>query len=457
MDFPVYDLPETTNETEAEPALKDLYNLLASIRKPQDINAAHFRAFNLSVESNVPASQIACHDDANTVPPLAWEIEQQQEGDNGQSARTSNGYPYPDKKRFEVLKNELLLGNDDVFREVTRMSPREGRQRVRVTQTRKFWTGLERMAQYWDTSLDNYFERAATSEEQEHGNGQADAMQTDDNGKQDQQDHLPTAQANGNASHAPGSQSPPIVTRYTGRRTGAGHEMPEDMREETVRAFIEMGAWPFGCQVTVPTLPPRLTVKALLFPVRLSLEAARSPQDRMLARSGVLEGPVLVAQCRPETAFRTPQETLGSGIGEICDLYREVGAMLLGAQERARHGTTEVRPGEGKWWTTEPRWGGGEGGPAEREEEGKTDSSDNANDERESHCEQKKACKRSKYDHPYLATRRQGRKMSNAEKWKMVQPGASLWDRRMRYQRIGKSSDSLFDDVCPVTSILFFI
>lgn len=422
--------------------------MLASIKRPQDINAARFRAFNLSVELDVPTSRIAFHDDTGSVPPLAWEKEQ--EVDNGQPARTSNGYPYPDKQRFEVIKKELLLDNDDVFREVTRMSPREGRQRVRVTQTRKFWTGFERMAQYWDTSLDDYFERGPTSEEQRD----VDMMQTDN----EKQDHPPTAQANGNGSHASDSQPPPVLTKYTGRRIGAGHEMPEDMREETIRAFVEMAAWPFGCQVTAPTLPPRLTVKSLLFPVRLNFEAARSPQDRTLARSGVLEGPVFVVQCRPETAFRTPQETPGSGIGEICDLYREVGAMLLGAQERAREGTTEVRPGEGKWWTTEPRWGGGEGGAAEGAEE-QTDNNGNANDDNadtETHLEKRKSSKRSKYDHPYLATRRLGRKMSNTDKWKMVQPGPSLWDRRMRYQQIGKSSESPFDNVCTVTHSVTF-
>lgn len=401
-DFPVYDIPPpTSNEAEAETALKDLYHVLASIRKPQDITNDRFRALNLSVETNVPVSRIV-HRDQNPqpLPPLPWEEEVE-----GREYKTSNSYPYPDRKRFEVLQNELLLEEDAAFREVTRMAPREGRQRVRITQTRKFWTALERVAQYWDTSLDEYFERAP--------GGPA-----------------PESAPESESGPAPEKKAETEM-RYTGRRVGAGHEMPEGLREDVVRGFLEMAAWPFGCQVMAPSLPPRLTVnKTLMFPVRVSFQAARSPEDRALARSGLLEGPVVVAQCRPEIAFRTEVENpAGSGIGEVCDLYREIGAMLLGAQERAREGATEVLPGEGKWWTTVPRWGGVLDGHHGVVHHGGEDNNTG----------------KRKYDAPYLP--RRGRKMSNADKWKMVQPGPSLWDRRMRYQQIG-TDESLFDDVC---------
>jgi hypothetical protein len=36
----------------------------------------------------------------------------------------------------------------------------------------------------------------------------------------------------------------------------------------------------------------------------------------------------------------------GTGIGDVSDLFREVGGMLLAAQERAREGAVEKRPGE---------------------------------------------------------------------------------------------------------------
>jgi hypothetical protein len=362
------------------------------------------------------------------------------------------GNPYPPKERFDVLKDELLLENDDAFREVARLPPREGRQRVRVTQARKFWTGLERMAQYWDTSLDNYYERPVTSKQAVEGEP-GDKMQTDDEAppsetlhKSDTEmdiDNLPKSEAIGKSPTNNVDGKHELVTMYTGRRIGAGHEMPEDIREETIRALTEMAAWPFGCQVALPIVPPRLSIKSLLFPVRQTFEAARSPKDRQLARSGVMEGPVFVAQCRPETCFRAPQDVPGTGFVEVCDLFRELGGMLLAAQERARQGTTDVRPGEGKWWTTKPRWGG-----APNDAVG--DSGNLSNGDEKPALDNGNSRKRSKYEHPFLASRRSGsaRKLSNSEKWKLVHPGPSLWDKRMRYIQIGKDLESPFDDVC---------
>ncbi|GAI58064.1 unnamed protein product, partial [marine sediment metagenome] len=242
------------------------------------------------------------------------------------------------------------------------------------------------------------------------------------------------------------------VRMYTGRRIGAGTEMPDDVRDETIRSFIEMAAWPFGCQVTVPTLPPRLTVGNLLFPVRQSFQVARSPRDRQIARQGILEGPVLIAQCRPETTFRVTGDEKGNGIGEVCDLFREVGGMLLAAQERAREGAAELRPGEGKWWTTKPRFGGAPndgilddlvrnaGIPIPDSMLG--DSSSTPAPEAET------ARKRHKFEHSQgsyatsLARRPSAmRKLSSSEKWKILQPGPSLWDKRMVYEQIGRAMD----------------
>lgn len=374
----------------------------------------------------------------------------------------SNGLPYPPKERFETLQSELMLDNDDTFREMARLPAREGRPRVRITQTRKFWTGLERMAQYWDTSLDQYFDRPASpTPPPSDTESKEDKMQTDNAA-----DSTDSAMDVDNSEAPAGTNgvSHPTVTRYTGRRIGSGTEMPDDVRDEAIRAFVEMAAWPFGCQVCVPTLPPRLTVKSLLFPVRQSFQAARSPRDRQIARSGVLEGPLLIAQCRPETTFRAMDDEPGSGIGEVCDLFREVGGMLLAAQERARQGEVEMRSGEGKWWTTTPRFGGasnddiledlvkGQGLgmhgiplPEEMLEDSRPPPPVPVADV-------ESARKRHKFEHPFVTSlsRRPSamRKLSSGEKWQILQPGASLWDKRMRYQQIGKSSDSVYDDVC---------
>lgn len=400
-------------------------------------------------------------DQARSLPPLPWEDEPESQsaeaGNEPARPLMSNGLPYPPKERFETLKNELLLDNDDTFREVARLPPREGRGRVRLTQSRKFWTGLERMGQYWDTSLDSYYERPVTPQptppaEKE---GNEDAMETDEpNAAETRMDvDEPEKAAASNSSTDDEKIPHPTVKRYMGRRIGSGSEMPDDMRDETIRAFVEMAAWPFGCQVTVPTLPPRLLVKSLLFPVRQSFQAARSPRDRHIARQGILEGPVLIVQCRSETGFRNTNDTPGSGLGEIADLFREVGGMLLAAQERARQGASELRPGEGKWWTTTPRFGGApnDGILDDLVKGHAMHLPDSMLDEGKSAPEVESARKRHKFEHPFVTSlsRRPSamRKLSSSEKWKILQPGPSLWDKRMRYQQIGKATDSPFDDV----------
>ncbi|PYH95401.1 hypothetical protein BO71DRAFT_398064 [Aspergillus ellipticus CBS 707.79] len=454
LDFPVYHLPEISDK-DPDASLSRLNEVLGSIRRPSDINPQKFEALNLRLEENVPAARIVRQNGPNAAPPLPWEnlsTRSSPVDEDGCPILMDNGNPFPSRDRFEVLQNELLLDNDDAFREVGRLPPREGHDRVRVTQTRKFWTGLERMAQYWDTSLDNYYERPKNPPRRPTEREVEDKMQTDEEDQPETSmdiDHASPAQTSADDphSHSHPEEQPEMVRMYKGRRLGAGNEMPDEVRDETIRALTEMAAWPFGCQAALPISPPRLAIKNLLFPVRHTFQATRSPKDRQLARSGVIEGPVFAAQCRPETTFRGPQNAPGSGLGDVCDLLREVGAMLLTAQERGRQGLTEVRPGEGKWWTTVPRWGG-----AQNDTVG-DDHKDSSEEDKPS--EFGNARKRSKYEHPFLASRRPsaGRKLSNSEKWKLVQPGPSLWDRRMRYIQIGKPFDSPFDDIYMVSSI----
>ncbi|KAJ5663579.1 hypothetical protein N7507_004310 [Penicillium longicatenatum] len=467
LDFPIYQLPEVVPHP-TESTLHDLSTLLASIKRPQDITLERFAALNLKVDRDVDIQQMFPEDVVQT-SPMPWDpTPEVPAGETEPRPLMSNGLPYPSKDRFEVLQTELLLENDDVFREVSRLPVREGRERVRVTQSRKFWAALERMAQYWDTSLDNYFERPATPQRTppSESDTKDDEMQIDNlpdvtEGTMDVDQ--PVLVGSADLEKAP----QPIVKLYTGRRSGAGHEMPEDCRDEVVRSFIEMAAWPFGCQVTIPTLPPRLTVKNLLFPVRQSLQSARSPRDRETARNGILEGPVLIAQCRPETGFRNEGDAPGTGLGEICDLFREVGGMLLAAQERAREGGVELRPGEGKWWTIKPRFGGA---PADGILEDLMNGpgihgipipdsllSSGQDKPSTSAPEAESARKRHKFEHPFVTSlaRRPSamRKLSSGEKWQIIQPGPSLWDKRMRYMQIGKAKDSPFDDIYMISAI----
>lgn len=453
LDFPSYVIPEP-DENASEATLDDFYRVLLSIRKPQDLTVHHLKALNLKLQSDVPISSIVPEDRMKDLPPLPWEENSSdQSGSETSQKLMSNGNPYPPKEKYDVVKKEMLIDNDDAFREVSRMAPRPGRERVRLTQSRRFWAGLEHMAQYWDDSLDHYYERPATpkpTSDEEAG----DKMQTDNDQSEKTDGTDGKMDVDSDTQDKREDQaSQPTKTVYTGRRIGNGSEMPEEMREETIRGFVEMAAWPFGCQTTVPSLPPRLAVRNLLFPVRQTLLAARAPKDRQLARKGILEGPMLLVQCRPETSFREAGQDVGYGTGEVCDLFREIGAMLLMAQERAREGSTEVKPGEGKWWTTKPRWGGAPnagvtGDASNSDEKPAEDDSEN-----KAAAEAGNAKKRSKHDHPFTFRRTSSgssghpRKMSNAEKWKLLQPGPSLWDKKMIYMQIGKPKDSPFDDV----------
>ncbi|KAJ5668888.1 hypothetical protein N7462_009958 [Penicillium macrosclerotiorum] len=478
LDFPVYQLPEVVPHA-SDSTLPQLFGQLAGIKRPQDICLDRFKPLNLHVETDVRIRQMFPADQAQSLPPLPWEAEPSvtsvEAGEEPPRPLMSNGLPFPPKDRFETLKNELLLDKEDAFREVSRMPPREGRSRVRVTQSRKFWTGLEHMAQYWDTSLDNYFERPATPQPTPPAEGECpeDGMQTDDAsdlgqpGPTETMDvdspESPKTSTEPKTSTSEGEPAPgPTIRRYTGRRIGSGTEMPDDMRDETIRAFVEMAAWPFGCQVTVPTLPPRLSVKSLLFPVRQSFQASRSPRDRTIARSGILEGPVLIAQCRPDTLFRTTADAPGNGVGEVCDIFREVGGMLLAAQERAREGAAELRPGEGKWWTNAPRFGGA---PHDsllddiiKSAHGMPIPDSMLEEKPSSPAEElESARKRHKFEHPFVTSLARKpsamRKMSSGEKWKILQPGPSLWDKRMKYMQIGKVKESPYDDIYMVSSI----
>ena len=143
-----------------------------------------------------------------------------------------------------------------------------------------------------------------------------------------------------------------------------------------------------------------------------------------------MDGPILEIQCRPEISFRLDSESVGTGHGEMLDLLREVGVLLLMAQERAREGKEEKRPGEGQWYTTTPRWGGGPGGEV-------GNASGNSDEIEPRPREDRKR-----------DSRPRSRKANAAEAYKRLAPGMGIWDPKMTYMRIGKHPQSQFDDVC---------
>jgi hypothetical protein len=474
LTFPSY-TPQNPPSQLTAASCRDLFQLLCSVRKPQDITSQCLQALSLSVIPNA-----AFHDLYSQASKPDHDV--------------SEHIPHQD--RLQETIRELRTDHSHAFREVVRLPPLPGHSRPRLSRTRNFWMGLERMSLYWDCSMDKYYEVTEAVSEDDNGFSSSSSSSDSDTIMSNTEHHVTSAKP---PSPLPPHTAPSTRTKrvYKGRRISTGSSMPTNIRDETVCGLLEAVVWAFNCQVRFPNLPPRLSVRNLLFPVRQSLIVGKVPRERESARRAVLEGPVMAACCRVETNFHDDRKEDGkAGDGDsmsevaedqrkaILDLAREVGVMLLQAQERAREGKEPVKPGEGKWWTVTPRWGGGPGGLMEDEvipeqqlnEDRKTSvaplfvdeailqpSSSPPNPEMSpsldhlqhssprpkrkanaedptappaSHSNSSSSSSKTKTSIPHK--RSSSSKPSLAEKWKTLRAGPSIWDPKMRYMRIGK-------------------
>jgi hypothetical protein len=403
----------------------------------------------------------------------------------------SNGRRKPDHNEFFVRARELLFNNDDAFSTLTRKGSR-GQAPLRLAHFRKFWEGLDNMAYYWDNSLDEYQWPASESGKGDKGETASSSSQgtpleskTERNsmtgstlGSPSEEEprkkarvetlnsaiEAPPSMTNGSSSGTIASSSPsgtssrilpartappkiPWATNieshnrpvdlskgsYRGYRIGNGAEMPDQYRIDCVRAFLEPIAWAFGVTLSQHRRPPVLKLENVRFPVRMSSVAWRGPQDRTKARQGWMEGPVLGMQCRADVNFGAAGQLDAES---VLDTVRELGGLLLLAQERAREGKTERRGGEGKWWTINPRWGGGPGG-----EVGDAQGAGDAPVKEAITPQDEKAMQRN----PDGSKSR--RRPTPAEVWKILRPGHPSWDPKIVYEAIGKDRTSEWDDV----------
>lgn len=416
VNFPAHN-PTGSHAPSDDSSNETLAKLFTSLKKPSDVSAKHIDALNVRVRRDVPLQELI---PPSFLPPPSW-TESPAKVPPNESVRPecqlSNGSKAPGHEIYYARLQELLFDNDAAFRRVLRQLPRPGQQPVSPAHFRKFWVNLELMSEYWDTSLDN--ESGSPTKEVTQS-----AMELDHKDSGKPHDKAP--------DKAPDHEAP---KSYKGRRIGTGSQMPELYREETVRYFVETIAWAFGCQVTPPRSPPRLSVQKCLLPVRHSTLVYRSPNDRQRARQGLVEGPLIAIQCRPDTNFRSEGSGAGEGEGEggrdgsapKLDLLRELGAMLLLAQQRAREGQEEKSPGEGEWWTTKARWGGGSGGEVANQAENSDEGPPPA--------------KRGK------------RKETALESYKALHPPAGTWEKKVTYLRIGKDPDGDSDTVSFFASI----
>ena len=400
------------------------------------------------------------------------------------------------------MTRELGHSNDIAFKSLLRLA--EDHEKVTLSQARRFWSGLEHMSQYWDTSADDYYEvidepsattipgtetrpPAKSDDSLPRGDFMSSnnirqytiefARESDEEMEDDEQDE--GKEKKEVKEEAEEEEWQPRMKRvYRGRRTGTGREMHEEFRDEMLKGFVESMVWTYGCQVVKPIMHPRLAVGTMLLPMKQTFVVGRSPKERVAARRGVLEGPVLGVLGRGVIGYWIdgPWPELEGNKAETYDLLREVGAMLELAQQRAREGKKETRPGAGKWWATKRRWGGGPGGPMgyeddlqkeyyiedgevkcvkakkrplseavvvdkvvlpenveeasqEKEEKASIPTVHGASSRKKSSRESRRGVK------PGTILKRWN---IIADRWRLIQPGSSLWDDQRVYMRIGK-------------------
>ena len=377
--------------------------------------AKHIEALNVTLTDEVPLEEII---PTECIPPLSWKHDPDtDETSNGvsiepsQTRKLSNGAPMPGRGKFFELVKELSYDNEDAFRAIRRDPPRPGHRPPRLVNFRKFWDTLSIMAEYWDTSLDNYVEKKEDKE------NDRSAMDIDDLRSEA-------------LKFADGELNKPAQIEkkktYTGRRTDTGRNMPGSFREDTVCAFVETLSWTFRCRLEHPKMQPRVKLQGMVLPLPHAVSVYRQPKDKLNAKAGILEGPLMGVFCRDQTCFRKAEEKAGEGKTEILDFLRETGLILMLAQKRAREGKEEEIPGEGKWWAHAPRWGGGPGG-----ETGIAAEEETVEDAEGSSEGQRKRVK----------------KGSKADAWRTVRPPSATWEKNITYLRIGRDKRTEHDDV----------
>lgn len=365
----------------------------------------------------------------------------------------SNGSLSPGVQTYRDRQREILIDNTAAFRSIRRIPSPTGETAPRLGNAYEFFKNLEYFSSYWlDTSLP-----------------------------------IPETQPNSDLeTESERAIVPPHLQTHL--RSGTGSQLPPDYRQHILTAFIKLVAYDFGCNVSFPrceprlhlTPPPRSSSPPSYFNSAVSF-IYRTPVDRSSARSGIVEGPVATISSRQSTVFSTKAEGL-------LDLGREIVAILLTAQQRAREHKTEVKFGEGKWWATKPRWGGGPGGPIGREADPPYPPSSSSSTTTSApptkplaaitNTSQPNPATGSSASDAVTAavvaaaaskiggiggpTPPKKTKKSSATKdgnlaiyakYRKLEPPASTWDRRARYLQIGKDKKQGYDDIFLVSCV----
>lgn len=337
---------------------------------------------------------------------------------------------------YQERLTELSHSNEDAFRSIRRQTPAKGRTNARLGNSYEFFRCLELFTEYWDDptrppspALSPELLPSETLASAPASDGDVTMSETPMPAK------LPVKPA---AASQPNS----------GVRIAAGRSMPPEFRNNLIAALVKLVAYDFGCNVAHSRVEPRLQMSSpkkaehrrkSYIPCHFQF-VFQSPQSREAARLGTVTGPIAAISSRQTVDFTTPDVETAQSL----DLAREILAALITAQHRARQGKTEVRFGEGKWWATKPRWGGGSGGPI-----GKEDNDDMPNSP---------PTKRDEDEEMSPPRAKKSRKtLSMYDTYRMVRPASHAWDRRANYELIGKQYGTNYDDIFLVSSLFHHV
>ncbi|KAF4980082.1 hypothetical protein FZEAL_3832 [Fusarium zealandicum] len=388
-----------------------------------------FSAIGLNLNLDVKPADIV--PDPSYIPDFdAWDrLSTDEASDKNQSTRAPirNGNLTPGCQVYLERKRELSQINQDAFRTVRRLPTPKGKQQARLGNAYEFFRCLEAFTAFWDDP---------TQPPPLPPSPEASPEVVSPEGEANPGDVKPASPAN---------------EKHNGPnffRTNRGSSMPLEYRSNIMTAFLKLVAYDFGCNVAPARVEPRLhltspegTGSRKTYCPSGCLFVFQSPTTREAARAGAVYGPVAAVSARGSTDFTTPDPETAQSL----DLAREIVAALITAQHRAREGKTENRFGEGKWWSTEKRWGGGPGGPIGREIEKDAVQGD-------------KDAKPSEDNAVRMPVSKKPRKnMSIYDNYRMVRPPASTWDRKAQYEAIGKRQGADYDDIFVVSSLFHHV
>lgn len=227
-----------------------------------------------------------------------------------------------------------------------------------------------------------------------------------------------------------------------------------ERRGRLLTTFTKMVTRNFNCDVVDPRVRPLLCIRSYsphpqksTFPSSVSF-VHRIPQNAYSARAQFVEGPVCALSCRPTLQFEIPSNSM-------LDLAREVNALLITAQHRAREDKREIRLGLNQWWTTKARWGGGSGGPIGAEAE----RWEKYQEELSKYYDAMKNAKAVESEDDMvpvsssLTRPAENWHLRTYDQYRMVRPPRLTWDNKMRHRRIGTLPGEQFDNVFGLSCI----